>query len=276
MVTMKQDLASLEPLLACPACRGTVRCSDDAVVCLACQARFPVEGGIPLFARIGSPADTEKQQPGETSEAYQRRYQQDERAAQYNAMYRDSWAKTLSTRREARLLDSLLESQGHCRTLLDLPCGGGRVSAPLARHTDLLLEADIGLGQVRYARQHGRVPTTQIWMTASGFEIPLQDSAVDGTVCVRLNHHLPTAVERERLVRELLRVSRQFVIMTFFDYDSLKNRLRRVRGKRPKLTMRVDELRALAQSCGAALVTCPALFVVGSGHRYALMVKQPI
>ena len=31
-------------------------------------------------------------------------YQQDDRAAKYNAMYRDSWAKTLSTRREARLL----------------------------------------------------------------------------------------------------------------------------------------------------------------------------
>jgi hypothetical protein len=37
----------------------------------------------------------------------------------------------------------------------------------------------------------------------------------------------------------------------------------------------VDELGELAQSCGAVLVTCPALFVVGSGHRYALMVKQP-
>jgi len=121
--------------------------SNDAAVCVACQARFPIQDGIPLFARIGSPTGADEQQPGETSEAYQRRYQQDARAAQYNAMYRDSWAKTLSTRREARLLDHLLESQGHCRTLLDLPCGGGRVSAPLAQHTDLLLEADIGLGR---------------------------------------------------------------------------------------------------------------------------------
>ena len=127
---------------------------------------------------------------------------------------------------------------------------------------------------MRYAREHGRVPTQQIWMTASGFEIPLQDAAVDGTVCVRLNHHLPAAVERERLVRELLRVSKRFVIMTFFDFDSLKNRLRRMRGKSPKFTMRVDELGALAQSCGATLVASPALFVVGSGHRYALMVKK--
>jgi SAM-dependent methyltransferase len=190
-------------------------------------------------------------------------------------MYRDSWAKSLSTRREQRLLDQLLSSQGHCETLLDLPCGGGRVSPPLARHCDLLLEADIGLGQVRYAREFGRVPTRQLWMTASGFEIPLQDSAVDGTVCVRLNHHLPTAAEREQLVRELLRVSKRFVVMTYFDFDSLKNRLRRLRGKKPKLTMRTDELRELARSCGARLVACPALFVVGSGHRYALMVKGP-
>jgi SAM-dependent methyltransferase len=272
---MQQDLAPIEPILACPACRAAIRLSEDAAVCTKCGTTFPVQDGIPMFARIGAPTDASGRQPGETSESYQRRYQQDDRAAKYNAMYRDSWAKTLSTRREARLLDRLLESQGHCATLLDLPCGGGRVSAPLARHTDLLIEADIGLGQVRYARQHGRVPTRQIWMTASGFEIPLQDAAVDGTVCVRLNHHLPTAVERERLVRELLRVSRRFVVMTFFDYDSLKNRLRRLRGKRPKLTMRVDELAALAQTCGAALVTSPALFVVGSGHRYALMVKRP-
>jgi SAM-dependent methyltransferase/uncharacterized protein YbaR (Trm112 family) len=272
---MNQDLVSIEPLLACPACRGALRCSDDAVACVGCQARFPIQDGIPLFARIGSPSSQSGPQPGETSESYQRRYQQDERAAKYNAMYRDSWAKSISTRRENQLLDQLLESQGRCRTLLDLPCGGGRVSTPLARHTDLLIEADIGLGQVRYARDNGRVPTKQIWMTASGFEIPLHDAAVDGTVCVRLNHHLPTAVERERLVRELLRVSRRFVIMTFFDFHSLKNRLRRLRGKRPKFTMQVDELQELAQSCGAALVTCPALFVIGSGHRYALMVKQP-
>jgi|APFre7841882724_1041349.scaffolds.fasta_scaffold00640_15 SAM-dependent methyltransferase len=273
-VPMQQNLAAIESIVACPTCRGALRFSADAVACTACSARFPIQDGIPMFARIGSPAEASAQQKAATSEKYQRAYQQDQRAAEYNAMYRDSWAKSLSTRREFRLLDRLLDSQGHCRTLLDLPCGGGRVSPPLARHTDLLIEADIGLGQVRYASQNGRVPTEQFWMTASGFEIPLQDAAVDGTVCVRLNHHLPTAVERERLVRELLRVSKRFVVMTFFDYASLKNRLRRLRGKPPKLTMRVDELRELARTCGAELVSCPALFVIGSGHRYALMVKQ--
>jgi len=118
---MKQNLASIESMLACPTCRGAVRCTDDAVVCQACQARFAIQDGIPLFARIGSPSDAPKPEPGESSESYQRRYQQDKKAEKYNAMYRDSWAKSLSTRRECSLLDRLLESRGHCRTLLDLP-----------------------------------------------------------------------------------------------------------------------------------------------------------
>jgi hypothetical protein len=38
--------------------------------------------------------------------------------------------------------------------------------------------------------------------------------------------------------------------------------------------MKVGELRRLAQDCGATLVESPALFLIGSGHRYALMVKD--
>ena len=201
-------------------------------------------------------------------------------AAIYNIKYRDRWTKRISTRREFDLLDRMLKDQGRCEVLLDLPCGGGRLSQPMAPYTDLLIEADVGLGQLRYGRVHGRVPTRQVWITASGFHIPLCDASVDGTVCVRLTHHLPTDAEREQLVRELLRVSRRFVIVSFFDYYSPKNTLRRLsrpfNRKPPKSTMKVRELRRLAQDCGARLVESPALFLIGSGHRYALMVKDKV
>jgi hypothetical protein len=66
--------------------------------------------------------------------------------------------------------------------------------------------------------------------------------------------------------------------MSFFDYYSPKNTLRRLRQpfdrKPPKSTMKISELQRLAQDCGATLVECPALFLIGSGHRYALMVKD--
>jgi ubiquinone/menaquinone biosynthesis C-methylase UbiE len=114
-------------------------------------------------------------------------------------------------------------------------------------------------------------------MTASAFHIPLRDESVDATVCVRLCHHLPTSAERERLLRELLRVSRRFVIMTYFDFHSVKNALRRLRrpftGKPPKMTMKTSRVAELAKEGGAELVACPAVSLLGSGHRYAMMVK---
>jgi SAM-dependent methyltransferase len=225
--------------------------------------------------------DVDNKKPADrTSKAYQQNYQKDQRAATYNAKYRDRWTKRISTWREFGLLDRLLRNQGRCNVLLDLPCGGGRLSPPMARYTDLLIEADVALGQVRYIREHGRVSTRQVWMIASGFQIPLRDASVDGTVCVRLTHHLPTEAEREQLVRELLRVSRRFLIMSFFDYYSPKNTLRRLsrpfNRKPPKLTMKVEELQRLAKDCEARLVESPALSLIGSGHRYALMVKNKI
>jgi ubiquinone/menaquinone biosynthesis C-methylase UbiE len=219
-----------------------------------------------------------KTRADQTSADYQRNYQKDHKAAIYNIKYRDRWTKRISTWREFNLLNRMLRSQGRCKILLDLPCGGGRLSPPMAPHTDLLVEADVGLGQLRYGRVHGLVSTRQAWVGASGFRIPLRDEGVDGTVCVRLNHHLPTQTEREQLVRELLRVSKRFVIMSFFDYYSMKNTLRRLsrpfNRKSPKATMNVAELRRIACDCGARLVEYPALFLIGSGHRYALMVKN--
>jgi SAM-dependent methyltransferase len=232
-----------------------------------------------MLARAGT---VESEEPGdwdgEDSTPYQQEYEEFAEAEGYNRAYQDEMLKRWSTNREFRLLDQLLSSQGRSETLLDLPCGGGRLSPRIGAHTDLLLEADIAVGQVLYGKRHSDLDTPQVWMTASAFHIPLADNAVDGTVCCRLCHHLPLPAERERLIEELLRVSRRFVVMTFFDYYSLKNWLRRARRpfnkKPPKLTMKVSQVRELAEANGARLVKYPMLAPTSSGHRYALMVKD--
>lgn len=233
-----------------------------------------------MLAREGTVESWEEQtRLEEDSSEYQRAYQEIAEAESYNLAYQDEMLKRWSTDREFRLLDQLLSSQGRSKLLLDLPCGGGRLSPRIGAHTDLLIEADIAVGQVLYGQHHSRLDTPQIWMTASAFHIPLRDNSVDGTVCCRLCHHLPTPTERERLVEELLRVSRRFVVMTFFDYYSLKNWLRRARRpfnkKPPKMTMTVQRVRELAEANGARLVQYPMLAPTSSGHRYALMVKEP-
>jgi ubiquinone/menaquinone biosynthesis C-methylase UbiE len=175
-------------------------------------------------------------------------------------------------------LRQLLGSQERSRILLDLPCGGGRLSPQIEEFTDFLVEADVGLGQLQHLRKHSTVKTPKALMTASAFHIPFKDNSVDAVVCCRLCHHLPTAEQRERLIDELLRVARRFVIMTFFDYHSVKNLLRRARSRLrprpPKLTMTVNQVAERARLNGAELVAHPSLFYLFSGHRYALMVKK--
>lgn len=271
-------LVNIQDLLACPKCRGIFERNVDSLVCQACGSVFPILDGVPMLAVLDEAETKPFTHKGPTRESYQQEYQQFDAAAGYNLKYKQHALKRWSTRREFHLLYRLLSSQPRSRTLLELPCGGGRLSSAMAKFTDLLIEADVAMGQVQYSQQHSLMETAQIWMTASALHIPFRDAVVDGVVCIRLCHHLHKPEEREQLVVELLRVARRFVIVTFFDYHSLKNIIRRVRQplhrKRPKYTMTVGEIDNIARRHNARLEAYPRLSWIGSGHRYALLVKS--
>jgi len=240
---------------------------------------FPVTAGIPQLVVESSGEGWDVQGPADSSEAYARQYQALDDATRYNAMYRSRASKRATTGRESRLIRRHIRSQEPCRTILDLPCGGGRLSRAIADSAPdaIILEADIGLGQVQYARENGLGGDRQFFMTASGFHIPVRDGGVDGVVCSRLMHHLPSVAEQERLIQELLRVARRFVVLTFFDYYSVKNTLRRLRApfnrKPPKITLKPERLREIGRRHGGELIDMPYLFFLSSGHRYALLRK---
>lgn len=272
------DLAAIADLLACPACRAALVIETASIHCTGCGSRYAIRDGVPLLAIAGTSETWGEPQETNQSAAYQAEYQRVERAATYNLEYRRQALKRSSTRREYRLIGRHMQRLGRSAVILDLPCGGGRLTPAFAAAADRVIEADIAIGQILYGRSESRVATARTWMTASAFHIPLRDDAVDGTICVRLSHHLPTAAERERLLQELLRVSRRFVIVTYFDHHSLKNLVRRLRRpfnrKAPKMTMMTARVAALALELGARLIAAPPLSRIGSGHRYALIVKD--
>ncbi len=273
-------LMHVADLLRCPRCSGDLVLAPDHLTCSGCQQRYDVEDGIALLAVMGMEESWKggSRQGRGSGENYQRAYQRTLKADDYNEEYKQRFFKRQSTRKEYSLLRQLLGTQQRSRTLLDLPCGGGRLSPQMEDFTDFLVEADVGLGQLQHLRTHSKVKTPTALMTASAFHIPFKDNSVDAVVCCRLCHHLPNAEQRERLIDELLRVARRFVIMTFFDHHSLKNRLRRARNRLrsqpPKRTMTIDQVAKRAGKNGAELVACPSLFYLFSGHRYALMVKK--
>jgi len=271
-------LEALTGLLVCPSCKASLSIGSASLRCSGCGAAYALREGIPLLAIRGTSETWGAPQATTQSAAYQGEYERVDRAAAYNLDYRQQLLKRSSTRREFNLLRRHIERVGRSRIILDLPCGGGRLTPAFADSAELVIEADIAVGQILFGRVESSVATPRIWMTASAFHIPLRDESIDGTICVRLSHHLPTATERERLLKELLRVSRRFVIMTFFDHNSLKNTLRRIRRpfdrKAPKMTMTTARVAALSREYGARLVDAPPLSRIGSGHRYALIVKD--
>jgi SAM-dependent methyltransferase len=272
-------LAAIEPFLACPTCRAPLRRDGNEFHGVSCSHYYPIRDGIARLAVFGL-NETWGGAAAETagSRAYQQSYQKLDAARAYDRGYQEHILKRLTTQRELTLLRRLLGTQGRCERLLNLPCGGGRVSGLLADSTELLIEADIAIGQLLYGASRRHWTTPEVRMTATGFRIPLRDRAVDGVVCIRLSHHLPAPTERERLLRELLRVADRFVVMTFFDFRSVKNLLRRARRpldrKPPKHTMRTEDVGRLAAAHGFVLHSAPYLSFLGSGHRYALVVRR--
>lgn len=271
-------IAAIQERLACPVCSGALRVEGDALRCAGCSARYAIDDGVALLALRGSSDSWGAPQQVETSDAYQAEYQTIERAAAYNQGYQRKVHKRIGTRQEWRIIGRHVQKVGRSRVILELPCGGGRITPSFADSTDFIIEADIAIGQIRYARATSTLTTPRAWMTASAFHIPLRDGSVDGTVCIRLAHHLPTPAERERLFHELMRVSKRFVIVTFFDHYSLKNLTRRMRHpfdkKPPKLTMTTARVAELARELGGRLVAAPPLNRIASGHRFALIVKD--
>lgn len=278
MTQVPTGIASIERLLACPNCRDPLSVGPDWIRCEGCDARYPIEDGIALLAVRGGSETWGAPQDAEQGTAYQDEFQDVARAAAYNLQFRRKPLKLGVTPRESQLIRRYVRQLGRSRAILEIPCGGGRLTPSFADATELVIEADVAVGQVRYGRQASRVDVAQVWMTASAFHIPLRGGSVDGTICVRLSHHLPTAAERGRLFAELLRVSRRFAIITYFDRHSLKHLTWRLRhpfsrkARKPALT--ASEVAALARENGARLVSTAPLSWLGSGHRYALLVKD--
>jgi len=197
-------------------------------------------------------------------------------AEAYKADYKNKLHRKWSDKRERALLTRYFAEIGKVGSILDLPCGHGRLSGFLEERCDDLIEGDwsftmVSLNQRDNGRDHRR------YVRASALEIPLPDRSVDVVVSFRLSHHLETQELRERHLRELFRVAKKHVIVTWFSSTSLKNVLREARvmllGKQPKNVLRNGRVREIAAEAGYTQKLAKPLFLIGSGHVLGLYTR---
>lgn len=197
-------------------------------------------------------------------------------ALSYSTKYERHWHKRLSTRRETRLLTDLLDRIGSQQTVLDVPCGAGRLTPTIAPYAGHLFEADFSGEMLSICRSLTGLPDRSFGRV-NALELPFGDGLFDLVVSIRLCHHIGDEGDRLRYFRELLRVSRGHVLATFFEFDSVKNRLRRLRtrllGRSPKRTLRLAQVAAVAAEAGFAVRDWRMISSVMSGHRFVLLSK---
>ncbi len=213
-----------------------------------------------------------------------RRYQSAEGAESYSKKFQKHWNERLNDTFERRLVQRLLNEvsrNDRPHRALDMPCGYGRLYPLLAEASAEVVECDWSHPMLLRAREsQSRMPTggARRHVRAEAGRLPFPDRSFDLVLSVRLCHHIRSHEERLAYVRELMRVSAGWVIFTYFDTRSLKNRLRELRRlvsrKRPKWTLDRSDVEELASREGFRVVKSTPLSRFFSGHRYTLLRRE--
>jgi ubiquinone/menaquinone biosynthesis C-methylase UbiE len=176
--------------------------------------------------------------------------------------------------REQRLLAHLLtQCQLAKGTVLDVPCGYSRFAPVYARLGITAIGADGSYDMVHLAANHTR-HGQKGWLCANVMALPFIDNVFDGVLCIRLLHHRYSDAERQRILCELARVSRRFVIISFYRSTLLHTMARHWRGSRGRLAiMTLPHLRELAQASGLQIQQVYALLRFCHAQTFVVLTK---
>lgn len=142
-------------------------------------------------------------------------------AAEYDARRFRSPLARVKHRRDLALLCRLLR-RAQAQSVLDLPCGTGRMLAPLARRGLRVLGADVSREMMRAGGIIG--------VQSDATRLPFANGSFDAVVSVRFLFHL-TEHERALALAEMARVARCAVIGEMRHRASLKHASRFARSR---------------------------------------------
>ncbi|HTD67288.1 MAG TPA: class I SAM-dependent methyltransferase, partial [Candidatus Limnocylindria bacterium] len=148
--------------------------------------------------------------------------------------------------REQRAVAKIFDALPDCRSIIDVPSGAGRFAKVLSRGRELI-EADVAFEILEFARERAERTKLRVsFMQSNAAKISLADGAVDGVFCNRLLHHILKADERKMFLREFHRITRKYLVISFFDYHSfggVRRVLKALKGRKPNY----DQQPTLAQ-----------------------------
>lgn len=161
---------------------------------------------------------------------------------------------------EMRLMDRAFAYIPKSHRVLDMPCGGGRVSLHVAGKGYTMSLGDLSEPMLAIARENvakAGLSCSVEWQDIEA--LTYGDRAFDTIVSFRLFHHFPNHYIRRRAVRELCRVAGQFVIISYFSTKSVTSVRRKLQSalggkKSSKYSTPLCEVRGYFEEAGFELV----------------------
>jgi SAM-dependent methyltransferase len=157
---------------------------------------------------------------------------------------------------EMRLVQRGLEYCSKGSSILDAPCGNGRMTFLLAKQGYLATGTDLSDATLAICSQElARLNLNGDFLKRDIEALDLLDNQFENTLCFRFFHHLPTSDARARVISELCRVTRRTVLISYFSPFSptmLKRNLRfQMGGKQShQYATRLSELKEYFKSNG--------------------------
>lgn len=213
-----------------------------------------------------------------TIEGYRGRLQTAARARQYAERFENRSRQRID-RRERSAVRRIFAQLPGCATVLDVPSGAGRLAHALSQGRRMVIEMDVAFEILLHARQRvERDREKAVMIQADASKLPMADDAVDAVFCNRLLHHLLVAEERKIILRELRRVSRRHVVVSFFDYQafgSIRRVLKRLKGKKLNYMSQptLRDFKREAQECGLRVVSVERVGLPWVSQKYCVMEK---
>jgi ubiquinone/menaquinone biosynthesis C-methylase UbiE len=140
-------------------------------------------------------------------------------------------------RREQSCIQRALANVPTGSKVLDLPSGAGRLLPLLHRLGYQITEADYSPHMVSHARSLWQQYLTQTpsastanvtFETQDIMKITYPDKSFDAVICNRLFHHFTESATRVTALKELSRITKGPIIVSFFNADTIDARFKRL------------------------------------------------
>jgi len=161
---------------------------------------------------------------------------------------------------EMRLVKKAFAEIPKAHHVLDMPCGGGFVTLHLARKGYWMSAADLSEPMLEVARNYFADNKLECALEQQDVRrLTYADKTFDTVFCFRYFSHLPTPLARQRVVSEMCRVAKKYVVISYMSAASVTNVKRRLQvamgGKKPsKYATSLAEIKGYFEHAGFELV----------------------